>query len=296
MTKNYKNLSYKYWTVFLLVSISATPLVTLIPTYAQSVGVGSVVPQSNSTITTEISPLIQEAPNNITDSTINSTDIGSGSALQNITNLETSSKNDQDDKEDDLKEITSKVSEKQTEKWWKWALSYNSTASPITDTTGERCGEGNVAKDMFYLASTIGGSVERSCEITDEQEILLPVLTAFCYVGGTCLTDQVVNDTKQMEEETMKALESVSGIDATLNGKPLNLEKSRVTTELFKLEATSNNPYGLPDGEYKAVADGYFVLLKPLNEGKHELNFKGSLPQFSYETDVTYHLNVVEND
>ncbi len=156
--------------------------------------------------------------------------------------------------------------------------------------------EGDVEKDMFYLASATEGQITRSCEISDKQEVLIPILTAFCYSGGTCLTEQVVNDTKQVEEETVKALDSASSIEATLDGNPLNLEKARVTTAPFKVKATSDNPYGISEGKYEIVADGFFVLLKPLSEGTHILNFKGSLSQFNYNPEVTYNLTVVKNN
>lgn len=297
MTNNYQNLLYILGPSFLIMSILGTLLINPLDTFAQE-EIGSVVPHSKSTITTTVSPLIQEVSNNATDNINNTTNTNIVTPMQNLTTVSSTidEKDKKDEKQIDTKKLTSKVSDKLVEKWWTWTLSYNSTASPITDTTGERCGEGNVEKDMFYLASTTGGKVERSCELTDEQEILVPILTAFCYSGGACLTDQVVNDTKQIEEETVKALDSASSIEAMLDGIPLNLEKARVTTDPFKLNTVSENPYGISEGKYNTVADGFFLLLKPLDEGKHILGFKGSLSEFGYAPEVTYNLNVVKDN
>ena len=39
-----------------------------------------------------------------------------------------------------------------------------------------------------------------------------------------------------------------------------------------------------------AVADGYYLMLKPLSPGVHTLHFVGTIPGFSL--DITYHLRI----
>ncbi len=42
-----------------------------------------------------------------------------------------------------------------------------------------------------------------------------------------------------------------------------------------------------------AFADGFWILLKPLSAGNHEIHFHGEIPEFDFVVDVTYHLTVL---
>jgi hypothetical protein len=62
-----------------------------------------------------------------------------------------------------------------------------------------------------------------------------------------------------------------------------NLETHRLATaECFNVLARRE---GAPSA-YPSAANGYYVMLKPLSPGKHELNFGGILPDMAQA--VTY--------
>lgn len=42
-----------------------------------------------------------------------------------------------------------------------------------------------------------------------------------------------------------------------------------------------------------AIADGYYVMLKPLQQGEHVINFGGTNPTAGFSLDVTYNIDVV---
>ena len=52
----------------------------------------------------------------------------------------------------------------------------------------------------------------------------------------------------------------------------------------------SDNLWNVRPGPTKAVSDGYWVFLKPLNEGDHIIEFHGVQPHF--RTQVRYRLTV----
>jgi hypothetical protein len=42
-----------------------------------------------------------------------------------------------------------------------------------------------------------------------------------------------------------------------------------------------DNVMGVPPGTTQAVSDGFWIILKPLPVGKHEIHFTGSLADFT---------------
>ena len=68
------------------------------------------------------------------------------------------------------------------------------------------------------------------------------------------------------------------------------LYKYRIKFGPFDLLLPTNNIWGLDPGVTRAVSDGYWVFLKPLSIGDHQLYLHGIEPHF--ETEVTYYLTV----
>jgi hypothetical protein len=56
-----------------------------------------------------------------------------------------------------------------------------------------------------------------------------------------------------------------------------NLESYRTATDFFNLTYIKDNIFEVPAGTYKGVADGFFVFLKPLSAGNHDLHIKTSV-------------------
>jgi hypothetical protein len=86
-------------------------------------------------------------------------------------------------------------------------------------------------------------------------------------------------------------------ISASVDGVQLkDLENYRVESQLFDLTLPENNVFPAPPGKTKAVSDGFWVFLKPLPVGNHEIDFSGSTIDPSgvnnYNTQVKYHLIV----
>ena len=68
-----------------------------------------------------------------------------------------------------------------TIKFWQWLLSIPSDKNPVTDTTGELCGESqNSTLPVFFLAFSGGGSAVRTCDVPAAKAILVPINVVEC--------------------------------------------------------------------------------------------------------------------
>jgi hypothetical protein len=181
-----------------------------------------------------------------------------------------------------------------TAQWWQWASSFPRDENPIADTTGEDCSKGDFG-DIFFLAGSEGGKVERDCTVAEGQAILIPIVTALCFKsepGDTqesllALCTEIVN-----QQKNLKLI-----IDGN---KVQNLESYRVTNpSFFTVDFPENNIFEpTPAGSYDAVADGYWALIEGLSVGEHDITVVGKLHgqssfgKIDFRTQVTYHLTV----
>ncbi len=96
-------------------------------------------------------------------------------------------------------------------------------------------------------------------------------------------------------------IDKVTVKEVTVDGKSLkDLDNYRVGSDLFVFSLPENNILGnlLCLRTVVAVSDGYWIMLKPLSEGKHTIYIYGKaehvLPDDSdFVTEMTYNLNVI---
>jgi hypothetical protein len=84
-----------------------------------------------------------------------------------------------------------------------------------------------------------------------------------------------------------------------LDDKPImGLDRFRVVSAVFPFTGLTKEDAVFPDavGKIKVVSDGYWIMLKPLPVGTHNLKFKGTVKAADgkklFELDVTYELTV----
>jgi hypothetical protein len=183
-------------------------------------------------------------------------------------------------------------------RWWQWSYSIplhvNTSAN---DPTGAQCGI-NQNGPVWFLAGTIGGAATRSCTIPAGRAIFFPIVNA--------INDYPCPEPPPFEPAPGQSLEAfltegakgfidpVTVLEVDLDGKSFgDLFSYRATSKLFAftgaadLAAIDSCVTGSPQ---LAVADGYWIMLRPLSPGSHTLHFKGSGPSFS--TEATYHLTI----
>jgi hypothetical protein len=181
-----------------------------------------------------------------------------------------------------------KTWEEWSAEWWKWCLSLPRCQNPITDTTGEN-GSYNQQDDVWFLAGTFGGFAERTCEIPTRKAIFFPV---------SC------NETSYAECPNFKTeaelgafakadIDQVKTIMATVDGQKLpNSDLRRVQSPPFEITLPIENVLGVPPGKTKSKSDGYWVFLKPLAPGKHEIHFFSNCSTDALLVETRYQLTV----
>jgi hypothetical protein len=178
-------------------------------------------------------------------------------------------------------------------KWWQWVLSIPFDSSPMSDETGQNCSIGQQGP-VWFLAGTSGGSAERSCTIPSNTAIFFPILALECSKGEfPTYTDE------DLIACTRSGFERIINMDLTVDGVPISdLYRYETESPPFMVTFPENNVYGVPPGETEARAYGYYVLLKPLSEGAHEIEFDSAFVDYTefgtenYATHVKYNLTI----
>jgi hypothetical protein len=192
--------------------------------------------------------------------------------------------------------------------WTNWLTAEPIATNPAFDPDGRFC-DLNQQGNVWFLASTFGGVVDRTCEVPADKAIFLSLggvflsfAPEFPAAGDPCL--QMATDLEKVRCDVNNDVSLAPGISfaATLDGVPVE--------DLFAFRAQSQpggftlrvpNPSFLtdlglaPGNRSTAVADGYFLFLKPLEPGTHTLSFRMIQPG-QPDTGVNYTLIVEDGD
>jgi len=181
--------------------------------------------------------------------------------------------------------------EEWTIRWWKWVLSIPKEKNPGFDSTGERSYFPQQFQDdnVIFLVGTFGGTVERTYTIPKGKPVLLPIINyTFCSKDeASVLTDE------DLQIRAQSDINDIVEKQALIDGKSiLEIEKYRVKTKAFDIVYPENNVFGLSKGPTRAVSDGYWIFLKPMQVGSHNIYVAGSCSSGKTKLDVTLHLSV----
>ena len=171
--------------------------------------------------------------------------------------------------------------------WTNWLTAEPIATNPAFDPDGSLCGQ-NQAGDVWFLASTFGGVVDRTCVVPDGKAIFLSLggvflsfAPEFPSAGDSCL--QMATDVERVRCDVNNDVPVAPNVsfEVTLDGVPVtDLLSYRAQSEPGGFTLRVPNPSFItdlgfaPGDRFPAVADGYFLFLKPLRPGKHALNFR----------------------
>jgi hypothetical protein len=190
--------------------------------------------------------------------------------------------------------------------WWQWAYSIPVPSNPLFDETGALCSSGQSGK-VWFLAGVFnasGTAVRNDCAIPTGKALFVPILNGECSnVEG--------NGSTAAEWRACAAaqMDLAADVSAEIDGTPIHdVAQYRVQSprpfglrlpdnnilQLFGFNAPEGRCFPTPAGctPYRSVADGYYLLLRPLSAGAHTLHVHGAIPAFGFTLDVTYHLQV----
>jgi hypothetical protein len=160
-------------------------------------------------------------------------------------------------------------------KWWQYAVG---VTDPNADCTVNQNGP------VWFLAgapSSDGRPVHLSCDVPARKAMMVPIINAEWSTneGGCRKTYQslLACAAAPMDLVTQRSF-SIDGVPVDLGPNPQNQSRFRVQSPPppFPICAIIGNIFG-PAGTGKSVADGFYVLIKPLKPGSHRLLFSGTV-------------------
>jgi hypothetical protein len=186
--------------------------------------------------------------------------------------------------------------------WWKWVESIPAASNPLNDPSGKNGSIGQSGK-VWFLAGSYVGTVECNSEIPAGKAIFFPVINIVATKDNT----EDFNTIEKLRRASRVLINDVKTKEVIIDGRSLkDLDEYRVGSKPFVFTKIPISPTHHKDTTYNllnlsgptpAVSDGYWILLKPLSEGKHTIRIHGMIDSkeyggFFYETDVTYKIKV----
>jgi hypothetical protein len=174
-----------------------------------------------------------------------------------------------------------------TARWWEWVLSIPKTENPLIDENGKNCTI-NQSGPVWFLAGTLKGSAERACTIPADKAILIPVINYEASVAeGDGIRDEELAARAKFE------MDQITNMQAMFNGTRVKeLHQYRIQSPPFNVRLPVDNVLGLPAQTTKMMSEGYWLFLKPLEPGKHDLHCFGSCLAGKIKIGSSYHLTV----
>jgi hypothetical protein len=183
--------------------------------------------------------------------------------------------------------------------WWIWAQMEPIENNPIYDPTGEKCTVNQVDPNVWFLAGTTGGRVERDCTVPASKAILLALLNTECSTAEdpSLTTEEALRDcARNNAPDRARVI-----LKASVDGQEIpDLEKYWAESSLYNYTLPENNIWGVAAGPTQQVAAGYYVLLKPLSAGTHMIHSSGAnidiVGTQTFASEVVYNLTVTEDN
>lgn len=184
-------------------------------------------------------------------------------------------------------------------KWWQWNVSVPKAEHPQTNPK-TICAM-KVSGQVSFIVHNLQGPSHYSCTIPAKSAIMVPIATATC-------TSIEAHSTKpeDLMNCTIQGHKYLTIAKVTLDGVPLNnlqghydtnLGGNYARTNIFDMTVPEDNFENLKGGTYPTAGAGYFVFLKPLPAGQHNLGINARVvnpidPSFNFDYDTSIDLKV----
>jgi hypothetical protein len=174
-------------------------------------------------------------------------------------------------------------------KWWQWHLSIpnkinqqdptNLTlAHPREAYSPKKCQLEQKDKNVWFLPdgrnlklSEANAPEIRKCTIPHDKALLVQIYGGGCSYGEGLKTDKELRDCVDIGLDTVKFSAKVDGVEVMSSDHRNDFLPE---PHLYNLIYVKDNLYDVPAGTYRAMADGYFLFVKPLSVGDHKIEFK----------------------
>jgi hypothetical protein len=179
--------------------------------------------------------------------------------------------------------VAGKTSGEWSAEWWRQVLAIPAAHNPLFQEGQVECNLG--ASGVVFLVGNFGGTSKRSCSVPSGSHIFLPA------VNGECSHAEGNGDTEAELRSCANAqADLITSTTASVDGRRVG--PSRSESPLFSFNLPPDNVFGLPPQTSRAVADGYWVMLAPLQAGDHRISFGGAAKELRFSTSTTYIVRV----
>jgi len=177
-----------------------------------------------------------------------------------------------------------------TVEWWRWALGLSKRESPLIDPVGSNA-SCNQRSGIWFLAGKLADEhadlPSRQCSIPDNTAILFPVMN--CEANRLEYPDL---DEEGLIRNVTEHMELIPVRLCFINGEEIPVQRVKAEPQIFKLDLAEDNIFDIAKGLTYACADGYWVFLKPLSIGSHEIRFHGSCSGGTRKSGAKYKIYV----
>lgn len=177
-----------------------------------------------------------------------------------------------------------------TAKWWQWALSLPKNSNPLLDDSGRFADRGQ-SGPVWFIAGTFGENKlpRRTCTIPSNKALLFPVIN---YEANKIQDPDLENETDLIRHVSAD-MDDIITKDAFIDGEKTKVFRIKSDPPVFPVTFIIENPIGLPTGITKVAADGYWVFLKPLSCGEHQIYFHGACSGGTRNSKAEYRVRIV---
>ena len=181
-------------------------------------------------------------------------------------------------------------------KWWKWAMEYPVAGHPFIDDPSFNVSN-RQSGNVWFLAAPFG-TVTRFINIPRNKALFVGLLNA-----EASDLEGLGNNYVERRDNAKFNADHIRNLSVSIDCAPLtNVNCYRFLSPQFSFKAP--NPWifsPAPNGCGVSVADGYYILIKPLSCGQHKLHYSGDFHfaiaegdpfDFDAALDMTYHINV----
>ncbi len=173
---------------------------------------------------------------------------------------------------------------------WSRNLSLPLDENPMEDNTGERIHGVSTNSPLVYLSGNTGGTSVRNCGIKSGVGCFISIGDAVYSQG-----EKPGSTVGELHALAKQDQDNVTDLYLKIDDKEFkfeDLKAYRFHTKDFEVNFPQNGLFSAKPGPSKAVVDGYYVITKGFDRGKHTIVTKASVSDPSWNSEVTYNLEV----
>jgi hypothetical protein len=186
--------------------------------------------------------------------------------------------------------------------WWQWNMEHPVVGHPSIDDPAFDVASGQSGK-VWFLATPVEFGTATPTPVTRNITIRPGTALFVGMLNGEWSSNEGAPTEAEQREVANFQADRIVNLACTLDGRPVtNLGNYRFESDQFAF--TAPDPWifsPAPSGAGTAVADGYYLFLKPLSVGRHVLHYSGGFhfnageigPEpFDISADLTYVITV----